>query len=63
MLACVGLYGVVSQGVARRTNEIGVRMALGEQSGDVLRMVLGETVIMVATGLAMGIPHLSARQN
>ena len=56
LLACVGLYGVLSHGVARRTNEIGVRMALGAQSGDVLRMVLGETAIMVATGLAIGIP-------
>jgi predicted permease len=56
LLACVGLYGVVSQGVARRTNEIGVRMVLGAQSGDVLRMVLGETVTMLATGLAIGIP-------
>jgi predicted permease len=56
LLACVGLYGVVSQGVARRTNEIGVRMVLGAQSGDVLRMVLGETVTMLSIGLAIGIP-------
>jgi predicted permease len=56
LLACVGLYGVVSQGVARRTNEIGVRMVLGAQSGDVLRMVLGETMTMLATGLVIGIP-------
>jgi predicted permease len=56
LLACVGLYGVVSQGVARRTNEIGVRMVLGARSGDVLRMVLGETAMMLATGLAIGIP-------
>jgi predicted permease len=56
LLACVGLYGVVSRGVARRTNEIGVRMVLGAQSGDVLRMVLGETAMMLATGLAIGVP-------
>jgi len=56
LLASVGLYGVVSQGVARRTNEIGVRMVLGAQSGDVLRMVLRETVMMLATGLVIGIP-------
>jgi len=56
LLACVGLYGVVSQGVTRRTNEIGVRIVLGAQSGDVLRMVLGETATMLATGLAIGIP-------
>jgi predicted permease len=56
LLACVGLYGVVSQGVARRTNEIGLRMVLGARSGDVLRMVLGETAIMLAIGLAIGVP-------
>jgi predicted permease len=56
LLACVGLYGVLSQGVARRTNEIGVRMALGAQSRDVLRMVLRETAVMVASGLAIGVP-------
>jgi putative ABC transport system permease protein len=52
----VGLYGVVSRGVARRNNEIGVRIVLGARSGDVLRMVLGETAMMVTTGLAIGVP-------
>jgi predicted permease len=56
LLACVGLYGVVSQGVARRTNEIGVRMALGAEGSDVLHMVLRETLVMLLIGLAIGIP-------
>ncbi len=56
LLACVGLYGVVAQGVARRTNEIGVRIALGAQRGDILRMVLRETVILLIVGIAIGVP-------
>ncbi len=56
LLACVGLYGVVAQGVARRTNEIGVRMALGAQRGNILWMVLRDTLALLAAGLAVGIP-------
>ncbi len=56
LLACVGLYGVVAQGVARRTNEIGVRIALGAQRGDILNMVLRETLILLAVGVAIGVP-------
>jgi ABC-type lipoprotein release transport system permease subunit len=56
LLACVGLYGVVAQGVSRRTNEIGVRMALGAQRGDILQMVLRETLILLVAGVAIGIP-------
>ena len=56
LLACVGLYGVVAQGVARRTNEIGVRIALGAQRGDILSMVLRETLILLAVGVAIGVP-------
>ena len=56
LLACVGLYGVVAQGVARRTNEIGVRMALGAQRGNILWMVLRDTLALLLFGLAVGIP-------
>jgi predicted permease len=56
LLACVGLYGVVAQGVARRTNEIGVRMALGAQRGNILWMVLRDTLALLLLGLAIGIP-------
>jgi predicted permease len=56
LLACVGLYGVMSYTVAGRTREIGMRMALGAQSSDVMQMVLREGMILVAIGLAVGIP-------
>jgi len=54
-LAAVGLYSVVSYGVATRTNEFGIRMALGANSGGVFRMVLASTATNVAVGLAAGI--------
>jgi predicted permease len=56
LLACVGLYGVVTQAVVRRTNEIGVRMALGAQRGEVVWMILRETLALLLVGLAIGIP-------
>ncbi len=56
LLASVGLYGVLSYSIARRTNEIGIRMALGAQQGAVLSMVFRETMIVVATGIGIGLP-------
>src|SRR5260221_98920 len=56
LLACVGLYGVTAYGVARRTNEIGIRMALGANRRNVLRLVLRAAVAQLGMGLAMGIP-------
>ena len=56
LLASVGLYGVLSYSIARRTNEIGIRMALGAQSRTVLGMVLRETAVVVGVGIAIGVP-------
>ena len=55
LLAIIGLYGVMSYNVARRRNEIGIRMALGAEQSRVLRMVLGEVGMLVFIGLALGI--------
>ena len=55
LLAALGIYGVVSYGVGRRTRELGIRVALGAQRGDVLRMILREGVLLSAVGLAVGI--------
>jgi predicted permease len=54
-LVCVGLYGVMSYSVARRTSEIGIRMALGAQRGNILGMVLRETMLLVGVGVALGV--------
>ena len=56
VMACVGLYGTMSYNVARRTGEIGIRMALGAQRGRVLWMVLREVVLLAAVGLAISVP-------
>jgi predicted permease len=55
LLACVGLYGVVSYETIRRTREIGIRMALGARRFDVLRLVMRQTVVVVAIGAGIGI--------
>jgi predicted permease len=56
ILACIGLYGVMAQGVARRTSEIGIRMALGARGGNIAWMILRETLYLVLAGLVLGIP-------
>jgi predicted permease len=55
LIAAVGLFGVIAQLTAQRTRDIGVRMALGAQSGDVIRMILGEGAKMFAVGVAFGV--------
>jgi predicted permease len=56
VLASVGLYGITAYSVARRTNEIGVRMALGANRSHVVVMVMRRALVLVAIGLAIGIP-------
>jgi predicted permease len=56
ILACLGLYGLTAYSVARRTNEIGIRMALGADRGNVLGLVLRSALMQVGLGLAIGIP-------
>ena len=56
LLAAIGLYGLLAYTIARRTHEIGVRMALGAARGDVMRMVLHDALWMVCAGLAIGAP-------
>jgi predicted permease len=56
LLAAIGLYGVMSYALARRTSEIGIRMALGASPGTVLAMVLREILVLVGIGVALGVP-------
>jgi putative ABC transport system permease protein len=60
ILAVLGIYGVMSYGVAQRTHEIGVRMALGAQQGQVARMILSRGLILTVSGLALGVAGAAA---
>ena len=56
LLAGIGLFGLMSYTVTRRTREIGIRMALGSQPGAILRMILRETLLLTLAGIALGAP-------
>ena len=54
-VSAIGVYGTVNYSVARRTHEIGIRMALGAQRGDVLSMILGQGLALTVVGVALGL--------
>jgi ABC-type antimicrobial peptide transport system permease subunit len=56
LLASVGLYGLVSFGVVRRSGEVGIRMALGASRRDVIWLILSEALVLVAAGVVIGVP-------
>jgi predicted permease len=60
LLACIGLYGILSYSVASRTNEIGIRMALGAQRRDVLWLILREALLVAIAGVVVGAPLIFA---
>jgi putative ABC transport system permease protein len=56
LLAVLGIYGVMAYGVAQRTPEIAIRMALGAKTTDVRNLILGQSLRLVAAGIAIGLP-------
>ncbi len=56
LLACIGLHGVTAYAVARRTSEIGIRVALGAQRGQVLWLILKQVIVVTLAGIAIGVP-------
>jgi predicted permease len=56
LLACIGIYGIMAYAVAGRTSELGLRMALGAQRGNILWLVLRESMLLVLIGVAIGLP-------
>ena len=61
-LACIGIYGVTSYTVIQQTREIGIRMALGAQRKQVVSLILRQTLVVLAAGLAIGVPAVLATQ-
>ena len=60
LLAAVGIYGVISYNVSQRTQEIGIRMALGAERREIMKMVLGQGTMMALMGVAFGLTRLIA---